>query len=257
MDEFGNVLVTSNPTQTFNDSLMTIDVPNITVTGYFFAMVHWQDNEFSTDPLALDYELGTPNTAFIKYPGEAPILLSDFIGTPDGSWMLRVNVMKEDDPGNEGGPVSYNIYRGLVDDMAGVEFWDAINVSPVTELTYVDNDVPGDAQLYTYAVQAVYVEGASERTFSNFVELITGINEIEAKDVQIYPNPASDFVNLNGVNGATVTIHNMIGAVVHSENILSETARINVGDLPTGNYILRITDPNSEKQLVKKLIIAR
>ena len=57
--------------------------------------------------------------------------------------------------------------------------------------------------------------------------------------------------------GARISIHNMIGVVVHSESILSETARINVGDLPIGNYIIRITDPESEKQLVKKLIIAR
>lgn len=257
LDEGGNVLVTSNPTQTFNDSLMTIDVPNITVSGSFYAMVHWQDNEFSTDPLALDYEEGTPNTAYIKYPGEAPVLLSDFIGTPDASWMLRANVLKQDDLGNEGGPVSYNIYRGLVEDMAGVEFWDPINAAPITELMYTDNDMPVDAQLYTYAIEAVYVEGFSERTFSNFVELITGIDEIEQRDVEMYPNPASHVVNINGVMGATISIHNMVGAVVHSESILSETARINVADLPTGNYIIRITDPNSEKELIKKFIIAR
>jgi hypothetical protein len=57
--------------------------------------------------------------------------------------------------------------------------------------------------------------------------------------------------------GARISIHNMIGAVVHSEDIQSEIARINVGDLPMGNYIIRITDPESEKQLVKKFIIAR
>lgn len=89
------------------------------------------------------------------------------------------------------------------------------------------------------------------------MELITGINEIEQNDIEIYPNPASSFFNLNGVIGARISIHNMIGAVVHSEDVNSEFARINVGDLPTGNYIIRITDPESEKELVKKLMIAR
>ena len=258
LDEFGNVLVTSEPTITFNDSLMTIDVPNITVSGWFYAMVHWQDNEFSTDPLAIDYEEGTPNTAYIKYPGEAPVLLSDFLGSPEASWMLRANVLKEDNLDNEGGPVSYNIYRGLVEEMGDVNEWIAINDSPINELVYFDSDFSIiDFELYTYAVEAVYVEGISEKTFSNFVELITGIEEIQQYDVEVYPNPASSFVNLNGIMGARISIHNMIGAMVYSEDIQSETARVNVSDLPMGNYIIRITDPKSEKQLVKKFIIAR
>jgi hypothetical protein len=237
---------------------MTIDIPNITIDGPFFAMVHWQDNEFSTDALAIDWSDTTSNTAYIKYPGEDPVFLSDFIGTPNASFLIRVNTLQEDDLNADGGPVSYNIYRGLADNLGGAEFWDVLNTAPITELVYFDNDlVIDDQEIYTYAVEAVYAEGISEKTFSNFVELITGIEEIEQHNVEVYPNPASSFVNLNGIMGARISIHNMIGAVVHSEDIQSETARINVSDLPVGNYIIRITDPNSEKQLVKKFIIAR
>ena len=49
----------------------------------------------------------------------------------------------------------------------------------------------------------------------------------------------------------------MIGVVVYTEDIQSESARVDLGDLATGNYIIRITDPNSDKELVKKLTIAR
>jgi hypothetical protein len=258
LDELGNILVSSEPVQTFNDSLMTIDIPNITVDGNFYGMIHWQDNEFSTDALAMDFSDTLSNVAYIKYPDQDFILLSDFIGTPNSSFILRANTLKEDNLNADNGPISYNIFRGLADEIGDAESWVALNTEPITELTYIDNGfVIDDQDLYSYAVEAVYEEGSSDKTFSIFLELITGINEITKDDVKIYPNPASNYINIEGVSGTTITIYNMIGARVYSENIEDPISRIDISNLVGGNYFIEITGSESDRQIVKKLVITK
>ncbi len=256
MDSQGNVLVSSQPFLTYNDSIMTIDVPNISIEGDFYAMVHWKDNPESTDPLTIDYSEDVPNTAYIKYPGETPILLLDFLGGPgNGSFFVRVNTLDEDPGKGNREALSYNIYRGLAEDIDEADTWSALNADPVTELEFIDETwSSSDPLVYTYAIEAVYVESYAEFTFSNFIAGFTGLDESEKYDVVIYPNPASSILNLSGVERTTITVYNILGNVIYSEDIETPTTKIDVSHFENGTYFIRIV--GLHKQIVKKLIVA-
>jgi len=256
LDVQGNVLVSSQPFQTYNDSTMSVDIPNISIEGDFYAMVHWQDNPQSTDPLAIDFSPGIQNTAYIKYPGQDPVLLSDFLGSDNGSFMLRVNTLQESTGRESREVLSYNIYKGLAENIDEADQWDALNTEPVEGLTFIDETwSDADPQLYTYAIEAIYVEDDAEFTFSNFISGTVGVGEEEIDDINIYPNPASSTLNLSGVQGTTITVYNLVGEVIFEEDVTAPTTRIDVSYFENGNYIVRIL--RQHEQIVKKLVIAK
>lgn len=68
--------------------------------------------------------------------------------------------------------------------------------------------------------------------------------------VIIYPNPASDFIHIEGVEVKEVLIYNALGQLVKAVNGVDE---VNVSDLPSGTYLLRITSANPETEYVLPL----
>ena len=256
LDNQGNVIVSSQPFLTHHDTLMTIDVPNISIENDFYAMVHWQDNPISTDALTIDMSEDVPNTAYIMYPGEVPVLLSEFLGNPNGSWLLRVNTLEENPDSNGTGVISYNIYRGLAENIDQADQWPALNTEPITDLSFIDETWSNsNVQLYTYAVEAVYTEGDAELCFSNFISGATSIIENKLDDVQMYPNPASSSVNFNNVEGKTLYIYNISGALIYSEKAVSPSTQVDLSSFNNGTYIVSIVGP--QKREVKKLLVAK
>lgn len=255
-DNMGSLLVSSLPFQTFNDSLMTIDIPNIYVEDDFYAMVHWKDNPASTDPLTIDFSDDVPNTAYIKYPDQAPVLFSDFLGSPNASFFVRVNILEENPDSNGTGVISYNIYRGLAENIDEAAQWPVLNTEPITDLFFIDETWSNsNVQLYTYAVEAVYTEGDAELSFSNFISGATSIIEKELDEVQMYPNPASSSVNFNNVEGKTLYIYNISGALIYSEKAVSPLTQVDLSSFNNGTYIVSIVGP--QKREVKKLLVAK
>ncbi|PLX23674.1 MAG: hypothetical protein C0597_00750, partial [Marinilabiliales bacterium] len=71
--------------------------------------------------------------------------------------------------------------------------------------------------------------------------------DVESKEstVNIYPNPASTFININVLNGTRigkVKIYSMVGAIVKTADINGSEKEINISDLPAGSYIISIED---------------
>jgi len=254
LDVNGDLLVSSLPFQTFNDSSMIIDLPNIYIEGDFYAMVHWQNNPASTDPLLIDLSETVPNTAYIKYPDEQPVLLSDFLGSPFGSFFIRVNTLEENMQKQGREVLSYNIFKGLATEIGSAGQWPMLNSEPISDLSFIDETwSSSDPLLYSYAVEAIYTEGNSEFSFSNFVAGFLGVGENETNEVNIFPNPATTTINLEGVDAGKITIYNMIGKVIISENIDSPAKKIDVSSFEAGIYLIRIT--GLHKEVAKKLIV--
>jgi len=74
--------------------------------------------------------------------------------------------------------------------------------------------------------------------------------------VAISPNPAKTFLNINSSASPIkeVTIYNMTGAVVKRETAQNST-KINVEKLPTGIYIVNLTDFNNQKSTHKITVL--
>ena len=111
-------------------------------------------------------------------------------------------------------------------------------LTDVTETSFT-HEAPGYG-LHQYYVTADYYTGESDPT--NTVEiLITGVQRQLENSFQIYPNPASDVVNIkSGVDIASVKVYNHSGQIVHEKMLQNKIYQINVSKLIPGLYFFQI-----------------
>jgi hypothetical protein len=82
---------------------------------------------------------------------------------------------------------------------------------------------------------------------------IAGINENELSNIQIYPNPVKNSFALNQtVNG--IEIYTITGQLVENYNSISANQEINVENLGTGIYLVKIKDIHNVYQ-TKKIVV--
>jgi hypothetical protein len=103
----------------------------------------------------------------------------------------------------------------------------------------------------------LYVSGGQSGIF-NFKESSTGIGEAGiAGDIQIYPNPAKDELNIAIKGFQTLqgfgTLMSADGKLVKSFTLTGNQTQLNVQDLQPGIYILRFE--NAENVVIKRVVI--
>ena len=136
-------------------------------------------------------------------------------------------------------PLSYNIYRN-----------DTL-IKNTTELQYTDSPVAKGQQLY--CVTAVYTGGESQRIcISTWIAL--GISETDEVAYHVYPNPASDIINIvTPVKFTEVRMINSQGKLVYRNNTKSTNLHILTEGFEPGMYILQIyagIQPISKKIMI-------
>jgi hypothetical protein len=89
----------------------------------------------------------------------------------------------------------------------------------------------------------------------------TFVGHLILDNINIYPNPASDFVQISGLpalssNSITITLLNILGnEIINDDLSANESQRINVASLPNGIYFLRID--NQDHSRVERIVIQR
>ncbi|MBO7444838.1 MAG: choice-of-anchor J domain-containing protein [Bacteroidales bacterium] len=132
---------------------------------------------------------------------------------------------------------------------------DVSSFSPISEGAYVS--VPdGEWTEYTYNYPAgtkyVAINCVSNDAFIFMLDDITistgvGIEDVEAPEFTIYPNPATDILTVNGEGLAEV--YNTLGQMVISENV-NGNAQLNVSNLESGVYFVRMN--GATQRFIKK-----
>ena len=253
-----NLLVHSLPFQTYHDSLFVVDIPNITVVGDYYVMIHWQNNPVSTDALTIDFTPGLANNSRIKYPAMPMDTLGSYLpGIPQGAFMLRANYVNNDVVQL---PVSvgYNVSRGKLSDFANVATWPVLNSSLLANTSYTDGTWGSVSQqdLFVYAVEAVYGNGNAEHTLSTYLDSkFIGIDEqLESTQLLIYPNPTQGLVQVRNLNpGSTLQVVNTFGQAIMQINVQREELTLDLRNMPTGLYLLSYT--NGKTTTVEKIIV--
>ena len=77
------------------------------------------------------------------------------------------------------------------------------------------------------------------------------INEINAANINVYPNPASNYVMINNAENANVQVYDILGNKVLDLNNISNNYKMDVSSLSQGSYVLKIVQNN---QIVTKRI---
>jgi len=84
---------------------------------------------------------------------------------------------------------------------------------------------------------------------------VTDVNELGAVEVRLFPNPATENVNIEAANMNRITVINAVGQVVYDREISAERTQLNVASYEAGIYMVRI---NTETGLVtKRMTIVR
>jgi len=261
------VIASSAPFLILQDQTQVIDIPNIVVHDPIFAALHWQNNPETTNFLSIDYsDVNIFNGALIRYPGQNPIFLSDLIGV-QSSFLLRVNTLDDGTPITNNEIVTYNVYRGLANEFPDTTNWELLNNIPISDLSMVDMNMANiDAnEHYRYAVETLYNNGQSEVTFSNEIlgQQILSILDLEALAIQvsIFPNPASDIVNIRLENNLDVDsgieLYDALGKQIiinDTRNFTDGNITINTESIASGLYFLKIKINNTDiyKRFIKK-----
>lgn len=113
---------------------------------------------------------------------------------------------------------------------------------------------PGSILEFTYtALPAVrkFISPAEEQRLPQ--------NNTGNKTLDVYPNPASQFIvvyNYSITNSRTVALFDMNGRMMKQQLLTQTASRINVNDLPSGVYILRVTEANKTVIRTEKIIIS-
>ena len=110
-----------------------------------------------------------------------------------------------------------------------------------------DEDLPIHNKLLDCQIRAYGDEWNTTFYYSDCVGLV----EKPECTAQLWPNPASETVHINGLDAAEVQVYNALGQIVKTVKSSNE---INVSDLAEGVYLLRITSIDG-KASTSRLII--
>lgn len=146
-------------------------------------------------------------------------------------------------------PVSISVKGDTLSAYNALSYQWYLNNSPIqgaTNSTYIASQ-PG-----SYQVQVTDTNSCS--SFSNAV-VITGLNDISAEDMVVYPNPLAGgnwMLNTTpGLIGNTVRIYNNEGRLVYESEIRSEQMELEA-ELARGVYFLKIN--SGQSNFTRKLI---
>jgi hypothetical protein len=79
-----------------------------------------------------------------------------------------------------------------------------------------------------------------------------GIDEIESNLVKVYPNPADQFIMLDGIiETASVDLFNITGQRVKSFSVLKSGEQMDISDLNPGVYFARVNETKAIKFIKK------
>ncbi|MCK5775903.1 MAG: Omp28-related outer membrane protein [Bacteroidales bacterium] len=140
----------------------------------------------------------------------------------------------------------YSVYRS-------VDAGDYVVVAPnLTEPTYSETDL--EDALYEYYV-TVTVDGVESLASDVVAMLITSLNNVEANNTRVYPNPASNMINIaSDLTIESINIFNQAGQLVKTQKLNSSSFNQDISDLPKGIYMIQLKTVNTiiTKRIIKE-----
>ena len=132
--------------------------------------------------------------------------------------------------------LGYNIYRDF----------ELLIPEPISDTFYLDTSIEINT-LYYYYVTAVYDECESLPTDTVEVYAIgSGVNDLNSREVLIYPNPVNDFLHINSeAEIAGIQIYDLLGKVVFETGKTDNKTILNLSHLQSGMYFIKVQTENA------------
>ncbi|MEZ4858654.1 MAG: T9SS type A sorting domain-containing protein [Flavobacteriaceae bacterium] len=97
--------------------------------------------------------------------------------------------------------------------------------------------------------------GSGESKNFGYKQILLGTVNNELASVVIFPNPAKHSVTIANAENATITIYDIVGKVIATQNNISISQEIGVSNLQTGTYFVKIEKDG--QSTVERLIISK
>ena len=175
-------------------------------------------------------------------------------------------------------PQEYNFFAWNITDMLGnIIFQDTIvnnafcNFShnfPITDtmnvIVYLTNDsaiLPNGNSINCFFEDQIYWEtgvypsgtpwGRWEFVHGNVgvdMNNVSGVNETNPPAASVYPNPTNDLVNISLEKGhlQKIELFSMTGRLIFKKDLNSKTYALNIGDYPSGVYLMKVFNQNND-----------
>lgn len=120
----------------------------------------------------------------------------------------------------------------------------SLGASPITGATSVTYYAKA-AGSYTVTIDSATATGTSNATMITDTGCVNGIYNIAAAVISVYPNPASNQLNIHAsanMAGANIRIFDLVGRLVITQILTGTDNAINVSQLADGTYLYGITD---------------
>jgi len=128
----------------------------------------------------------------------------------------------------------------------------AILDTNITAKTYTHENVPEG--VHTYGIKSNGINCISEMVETTVEVVIIGIRDFD-KAVKIYPNPANEYLIIEGEDVTSVIIYNNIGQIVKNITSKSDRNTINTTDLVGGLYHLLVNTKSGKLQTGSFIIL--
>ncbi len=95
-----------------------------------------------------------------------------------------------------------------------------------------------------------------EKTFFTWQEVSAVEPEVADRDISVYPNPATDYINIRVKNplNSSVRLFDMKGSLVYEKPLTSETTSLPVKNLIKGAYLVKV---NSQNKINTQVILVK
>ena len=214
------VKIQGNITATGTERFITI--------GNFFDAAH-------TDTIGL--QPITANNFSWYLLDDVSVIASDAVADAGGSGLVGLGDTVHIGTYEEGMPCTWYVQGSTTPIGYGGGIW----VHPTVTTSYV---VALDlCNGITYDTMTLYVCPAGVSALSYPGDLI-----------QLYPNPAANEVHIDHVANCTIIIYDMTGKAILTHTPTTDKATINIESLPTGIYMVHISDPKTGNKVVRKLV---
>lgn len=127
----------------------------------------------------------------------------------------------------------YDIEDGAINNMYMIE----LDIDNHIEVTL--EDLTPETE-YGYHMQFVFADGVTKSDGPRyFFTEVDGMTEISTSNIQIYPNPTSDFIYIENVDPQSVSIYSLDGKLIKT---IENANVVDVRDLNEGIYLINIGD---------------